>query len=68
LTDIKGFIWGGLILVSYFWVIPRIVDFLNAIISFFYNILGLILYSIPVLGVTLVLGIPAVVYIRKKTK
>lgn len=64
--DIKGFIWGGLILVSYFWVIPRVVDFLNAIISFFYNILGLILYSIPVLGVTLVLGIPAVVYIRKK--
>jgi len=66
--DIKGFIWGGLILVSYFWVIPRIVDFLNAIISFFYNILGLILYSLPALGIALVLSIPAVVYIRKKAK
>lgn len=66
--DIKGFIWGGLILVSYFWVIPRIVDYLNAIISFFYNIFGLILYSLPALGVTLVLGIPAVVYIRKKDR
>ena len=66
--DIKGYIWGGLILVTYFWIIPRIVDFLNAIISFFYNIFGLILYSIPVLGVTLVLGIPVVFYIRKKAK
>ena len=66
--DIKGFIWGGLILVSYFWVIPRIVDFLNAIISFFYNIFGLILYSLPALGVTLIFSIPAVVYIRKKAK
>ena len=66
--DIKGFIWGGLILVSYFWVIPRIVDFLNAIISFFYNVFGLILYSLPALGVTLIFSIPAVVYIRKKAK
>ena len=66
--DIKGFIWGGLILVSYFWVIPRIVDFLNAIISFFYNVLGLILYSLPSLGITLVLSIPFLVFIRKSIK
>lgn len=66
--DIKGFIWGGLILVSYFWVIPRIVDFLNAIISFFYNVLGLILYSLPSLGIALALSIPFLVFIRKSTK
>lgn len=66
--DIKGFIWGGLILVSYFWVIPRIVDFLNAIISFFYNVLGLILYFLPSLSIALVLSIPFLVFIRKSTK
>lgn len=66
--DIKGFIWGGLILVSYFWVIPRIVDFLNAIISFFYNVLGLILYSLPSLGIALVLSIPILVFIWKSTR
>ena len=66
--DIKGFIWGGLILVSYFWVIPRIVDFLNAIISFFYNVFGLILYSLPSLSIALVLSIPILVFIRKSTK
>lgn len=66
--DIKGFIWGGLILVSYFWIIPRVVDLLNIIISFFYNVFGLILYSIPSLAISLILSIPAIIYIRGKTK
>lgn len=65
--SIKGFIWSGLILVSYFWIIPRIVDFLNAIISFFYNIFGLILYSLPALVISIVLSIPILI-IRKSTK
>jgi len=63
--DIKGFIWGGLMLISYFWLVPRIVDFLNSIISFFYNIFGLILYTLPSLGIALTLSLPILVYIRK---
>ena len=66
--DIKGFIWGGLILISYFWIIPRIVDFLNSVISFFYNIFGLILYSLPSLGIALILSVPALLYTRKIIK
>ena len=66
--DIKGFFWGGLILISYFWVIPRIVDFLNSVISFFYNIFGLILYSLPSLGIALILSVPALLYTRKIIK
>lgn len=64
--DIKGFIWGGLILVSYFWVVPKIVDILNGIISFFYNILGLVLYSLPALGIALIISIPSYVFLRKR--
>jgi len=66
--DIKGFIWGGLMLISYFWLVPRIVDLLNSIISFFYNILGLVLYTLPSLGVALILSFPVLVYIRKHVK
>jgi len=65
--DIKGFIWGGLMLISYFCLIPRIVDFLNSILSFFYNVFGLLLYSLPTVAFSLVLSIPALVYIRKYT-
>lgn len=52
---IKGLIWGSLILFMYFWVVPAVVDVLNVIISFFYNILNLILYLFPPLGVSLIL-------------
>ncbi len=53
-NGIKGLIWGSLILVMYFWVIPKVVELLNAIISFFYNILNLALYLFPPLGVSLI--------------
>lgn len=52
---IKGLIWGSLILFMYFWVVPTVVEILNAIISFFYNVLNLILYLFPPLGVSLIL-------------
>lgn len=51
---IKGLIWGSLILVMYFWVVPTVVEILNAIISFFYNILNLLLYLFPPLGISLI--------------
>lgn len=64
--DIKGFIWGGLILVSYFWVVPKIVYFLNGVISFFYNLFGLLLYSLPSLGIALIISIPLYIFLKKR--
>ncbi len=52
--DTKGLIWFSLILAMYFWVVPKFVDLSNAIISFFYNILNLILYLFPPLGISLI--------------
>jgi hypothetical protein len=63
--DIKRFVWGSLILVSYFWVVPKFVDVMNGITSFFYNLFGLVLYSFPALGIALTISIPSFVYIKK---
>ena len=52
---IKGLVWDSLILAMYFWIVPTVVGLLNAILSFFYNILNLILYLFPPLGVSLIL-------------
>lgn len=52
--DIKRFIWGTLILVMYFWIVPKVIELLNAIISFFFNIINLILYIFPPLGISLI--------------
>lgn len=52
--DTKKFIWGALILFMYFWVVPKVVGLLNAVISFFYNLFGLILYLLPPLGISLI--------------
>ncbi len=40
-NEMKDLIWWGLILGMYFVIIPFIVDVLNTIISFFYNIFNL---------------------------
>lgn len=45
--EIKSTIWGVLILVMYFWIIPKFVDLLNAIISIFFNLYKLVLYVAP---------------------
>ncbi len=50
----KRLIWGFLILIMYFWIIPKIVDLLNTIISLFYNLFNLMLYLFPPLGISLV--------------
>ena len=62
---IKGLIWGFLILVMYFWVVPAVVEILNAIISFFYNILNLILYLFPPLGVSLIVSSVGYIIFKK---
>lgn len=51
----KGFIWGVLILIMYFVIIPFVVDVLNGIISFFYNIFNLVLYLSPSFAISAIM-------------
>jgi len=62
---IKDVVWRILMLATIFWIIPWIIDALNGIISFFYNLPGLILYSAPALGFSLLICLPAFFYIKK---
>jgi hypothetical protein len=64
--DIKKIIWWSLIGLMYV-IVVKIFDFINAIVSFLYNILGIILYLLPPLGVSLILSIIAV-YCYKRIK
>jgi hypothetical protein len=52
--DTKGLIWGIFILIMYFWVVPWTIKILNSILSFLYNILNLVLYLFPVIGISLI--------------
>lgn len=65
--DTKGFMWFLMILAMYFWVVPKFVDLSNAIISFLCNMINLILYLFPPLGIALILYI-AILYFIKKNK
>lgn len=53
-NQIKRVIWLSLMAIVGFIIVPWIIDLLNAIISFFYNIFNLILYLFPPLGVSLI--------------
>ena len=65
----KSFICFGLIALMYFKIVPWFVDVLNIIISIGYNLLKLIVYFSPVIGISLVLGIIiSLFYIRFKEK
>lgn len=52
--EMKGAIWVVLILGMYFVIIPVAIDILNAFISFGYNVLNLILYLFPPLGMSVI--------------
>lgn len=54
-NSIKKILWGSLMLLMYFWIVPKVVDLLNSIISFLYNILNLILYLFPPMGASLII-------------
>lgn len=63
----KKAIWGILILLMYFVIIPVVVNVLNAIASFFYNIFKYILYLSPAVGIFLILTI-LISYIYSRAK
>lgn len=50
---IKWALWTSLILLTYFYIMPAIVEVLNAVISFSYNVVILLLYLAPPVGIFL---------------
>lgn len=64
--EIKGIIWGGLLLLMYFKIVPWCVGVINEVISFLYNITAFILYLFPPLGISLIL-FGGFVWVRKLT-
>lgn len=65
--DIKAIIWTSLILVMYFFVVPKVIDCLNSTISIIYNLFIFILYLLPPLLLTLTF-VMAGVFLSKKYK
>jgi len=55
--DLKRLIWNVLMFIMGFYVAPWIVDLLNKILSFFYNIFAFLIYLFPPIGVSLILGL-----------
>jgi hypothetical protein len=63
--DIKSIIWTSLILVMYFFVVPKVIDFLNSTISVIYNLSVFILYLLPPLLSSLIIVIAGILLVKK---
>jgi len=66
--DIKAIIWTSLILVMYFFVVPKVIDLLNSTISIIYNLSVFILYLLPPLLSSLVIVIGLLLLSKKYIK
>lgn len=53
--DIKQWIWGGVCLITGFVIVPFIIDIMNSILSFLYNIILETLYYSPIIWISWVL-------------
>lgn len=62
---IKAVVWLFLMFISYQYIVPWLFKILNASISVLYNIAGLVLYTLPPIGISLII---AIVYGLWKTK
>lgn len=62
---IKAIVWLFLMFLSYQYIVPWLFKILNASISLLYNIAGLVLYTLPPIGISLIV---AIVFTLWKTK
>jgi len=62
---VKVIVWTILLLFTQFYLVPTAVDWLNAVISFFYNVWLLILYIYPPLGIFLLVFFVALFLLKK---
>ena len=63
--NIKALIWASLILAMYFFIVPKVIDFLNSIISVIYNLSVYILYLLPPLLLSLIIVITGILLVKK---
>jgi hypothetical protein len=65
---IKAIIWISLILSMYFYVVPVVVNLLNRVISFFYNLTMLLMYSFPVICIFVIVFMAVYLMLKKSSK
>ena len=63
--DIKKLVWSVLMAFTY-WILPKIVHVLNAIVSFVYNILTLALYLSPALGTAVIAFVASFLFLKSR--
>lgn len=62
---IKVLVWLGLMFVSYQYIVPALFTVMNTSVSVLYNIAALVLYALPPVGISLIVG---VAYILARAK
>jgi hypothetical protein len=62
---IKAVLWLFLMWISYAYLVPWLFNVLNASASILFNVANLVLYTLPPIGITLILG---VVYLLGRNK
>lgn len=66
---IKKLLWWGLMLAMYFWIIPKTVEVVNAIISFFYNVVVYLLYLAPrLIGSFIIISLIVILFRQYKDR
>jgi hypothetical protein len=61
---IKAVVWAGLMFVSYQYIVPAIFTVLNTSATILYNVAALVLYTLPPIGISLILT--AMYFVWKK--
>jgi len=63
---VKSVVWIALVFFTGFYLVPIIVNWINFIISFFYNFFSLILFLSPLFGVFVVSFLIIIFFLKKK--
>ncbi len=64
---VKAIVWTLLMYVSYQYIVPKVFGLLNTSASFLYNIVGIVLYALPPLGITLIITIGFMLFRKNRT-
>ncbi len=65
----KQLLWWGLMLAMYFWIVPKTIEVVNAILSFFYNIAVYLIYLTPrFIGSFVVISMIFILFQKYKTR
>lgn len=63
---VKAIIWGILMLIMYFWIVPAVVDILNFVISLLFNLLNFTIYLFPPVGCAVIItGLSSMLFMNR---